>query len=176
MRAGLVFALLPALWAGALPHVVRVAPLGGQAGTTVEVEFRGTGLGRVRAVEFDTPELAWLGATAATEKSVKGRVRIGAGAALGPHRVRLITEAGPANTRLFNVNQFPGVEEVEPVTAIELRPQVVHGEMGTLADQDFLKFRGRWWRVCRLCGLVRSGTMRGGRCRGRRCGSGERRK
>ena len=36
MRAGLVFALLPALWAGALPHVVRVAPLGGQAGTTVE--------------------------------------------------------------------------------------------------------------------------------------------
>ena len=143
MRAGLVFALLPALWAGALPHVVRVAPLGGQAGTTVEVEFRGTGLGRVRAVEFDTPELAWLGATAATEKSVKGRVRIGAGAALGPHRVRLITEAGPANTRLFNVNQFPGVEEVEPVTAIELRPQVVHGEMGTLADQDFLKFRGR---------------------------------
>ena len=134
---------LPVLWAGALPHVVRVVPLGGQAGTTVEVEFRGTGLGPVRAVEFDTPELAWLGATAATEKSVKGRVRIGAGAALGPHRVRLITEAGPANTRLFNVNQFPGVMEVEPVTALALRPQVVYGEMETLADQDFLKFRGR---------------------------------
>jgi hypothetical protein len=143
MRAGLVFALLPALWAGALPHVARVAPLGGQAGTTVAVEFRGTGLAAVRTVEFDAPEFEWLGVTAATEKSVKGRVRIGAGAALGPHRVRLITEAGPANTRLFNVNQFPGVEEVEPVTAIALRPQVVHGEMATLADQDFLKFRGR---------------------------------
>ena len=109
MRAGLVFALLPALWAGVLPHVARVAPLGGPAGTTVAVEFRGTGLAAV----------------------------------LGPHRVRLITEAGPANTRLFNVNQFPGVEEEEPVTAIELRPEVVHGEMATLADQDFLKFRGR---------------------------------
>ena len=143
MRTWAALLLLPAALAAAPPHLSRVAPLGGQAGTTVEVEFTGDKLSPLRTVQFDSPDLEWLGATAATEKSVKGRVRIAAGAALGPHRFRLITAAGPANSRLFNVNQFPSTPEVEPVTAIELRPQVVHGDMKDLADQDFLKFSAR---------------------------------
>lgn len=135
--------LAPALLMAASPYLGRVAPLGGQAGTTVEVEFVGENLGPLRTVRFDTTDLAWLGETAATQTSVKGRIRIAPGAALGPHRLQLITASGPSNSRLFNVNQFPSTNEVEPVTPLVLRPQVVHGYMQSLADQDFLKFTAR---------------------------------
>jgi hypothetical protein len=135
--------LLPALLMAASPYLSRVAPLGAQAGTTVEVEFTGDNLGPLRSVRFDSTGLEWLGETASTKTSVKGRIRIAAGAALGPHRLQLITAAGPSNSRLFNVNQFPSTPEVEPVTPITLRPQVVHGYMRNLADQDFLKFPAR---------------------------------
>lgn len=135
--------LLPALGMGATPYLRRVTPLGGQAGTTVEVELVGENFGPPRTVRFDTPDLEWLGATEASSSSIKGRIRIAPGAALGPHRLQLLTAAGPVNSRLFHVNQFPATAEVEPVTPIELRPQVVHGYMENLADQDFLQFRAR---------------------------------
>ncbi len=137
------FFLLPSLLLAASPHLSRVTPLGGQAGTTVEVEFVGENLGPLQSVRFDTVDLEWLGETAATKTSVRGRIRIAPGAALGPHRLQLLTAAGPSNSRLFNVNQFPSTLEVEPLTPIDLQPQVVHGYMQNLADQDFLKFSAR---------------------------------
>ncbi len=125
------------------PHLARVSPLGGQAGATVEVEFTGEQLASLKSVRFDTPDIEWLGVTTATETAVKGRIRIAPAALLGPHRLQLITANGPTNSRLFNVNQFPSTPEVEPVQTIELKPQVVHGYMQNLADQDFLKFRAK---------------------------------
>lgn len=125
------------------PHLARVSPLGGQAGSTVEVELTGDQLASIKSVRFDTPDIEWLGVTAAAETTVKGRIRIAPAALLGPHRIQIITANGPTNSRLFNVNQFPSTPEVEPVQTIELKPQVVHGYMQNLADQDFLKFRAK---------------------------------
>jgi hypothetical protein len=138
-----LLALLLPLAAMAEPHLARVAPLGGQAATTVEVEFQGKDLDGVTAVQFDTPQLAWLATTANSATSLKGRVRISATAALGPHRVRLITRNGPTNSRLFNVHEFPGVTETEPRQSIALTPQVVHGYLQGLADQDFYDFTAK---------------------------------
>ena len=127
----------------AAPHLSRVSPLGGQAGAIVDVEFLGENLTSLKSVRFDTPDIEWLGETAATATSVKGRIRIAPGTLLGPHLVQLISANGPTNSRLFNVNQFPSTTEVEPVQTIELKPQVVHGYMQSLADQDFIKFTAK---------------------------------
>ncbi len=134
--------LLPVA-AFAHPHLSRVTPLGGQMGTTVEVELVGKDLADATTVRFDSPELQWVETTSATAVSVKGKILIGAAASLGPHRIQVITKRGPTNTRLFNVHQFPGVNEVEPKQSIELRPQVIHGYMKGLADQDFFTFTAK---------------------------------
>ncbi|MBL8210209.1 MAG: hypothetical protein JNK87_05835 [Bryobacterales bacterium] len=133
-----------ALWAATpLPNLSRVEPLGGQAGTTVAVEFVGKDFGAVTGVRFDTADLEWLGAEESDAKSVKGTIRIAPGAALGPHRIQLLTAAGPTNTRLFNVHEFPALREVEPKQTIALQPQVIHGYLKGLADQDFYTFEAR---------------------------------
>lgn len=125
------------------PHLSRVMPLGGQLGTTVDVEFVGTDLGSVTSVRFDSADLEWVETTASSAKSVKGKIRIASSAGLGPHRVQLLTKHGPTNSRLFNVHQFPGLSEVEPKQSIELKPQVIHGYMKELADQDFFTFTAK---------------------------------
>lgn len=143
------------------PHVTRVSPLGGQAGTVVEVEFRGKELEGFTGARFDTEDLQWVETTSKAAELVRGKVRIAAGAALGPHRIQALTAAGPANTRLFNVFQFPDVREVEPKQRITLRPQVIHGYMEGLADQDFFTFsakEGERW-VFDLQSMERGGFL-----------------
>ena len=125
------------------PHLSRVMPLGGQLGTTVDVEFVGTDLASVTSVRFDSADLEWVETTTSSAKSVKGKIRIASSAGLGPHRVQLLTKHGPTNSRLFNVHQFPGLSEVEPKQSIELKPQVIHGYMKELADQDFFTFTAK---------------------------------
>jgi len=125
------------------PHLSRIVPLGGQAGTTVEVELAGKELDSFERVTFEANQIEWVETLSATAESVKGRVRIGKSAALGPYRFRAITSKGPSNSRLFNVHEFPGVMEQEPRQTVELRPQTIHGYMKGLADQDFFQFQAR---------------------------------
>ncbi|MBS1826246.1 MAG: hypothetical protein JST93_13070, partial [Acidobacteria bacterium] len=136
-----------ALWIGVAwgvePHLDRVAPLGAQAGTTIAVELLGKDFGEVMGVRFDTAGMEWVETVSASATAVKGKVRVAKEAALGPHRIQLLTRRGPTNTRLFNVHEFPAVEEVEPKQTIELKPQVIHGYMKGLADQDFFSFRAK---------------------------------
>lgn len=126
----------------ATPHLYRVTPLGGQAGTTVEVEFTGKDFSEITAVRFDTPDLEWIETSSQSPKSVKGKIRIKPGAALGPHKIQAITKQGPTNTRLFNVNEFPSVTG-GPKQQIELRPQVIHGYMKNMADRHFYMFTAK---------------------------------
>ncbi len=135
---GLILLLPLAMLGG--PHVLRVMPLGGQAGTTVEVEFTGSDLEAVQEARFDSPDLAWVETVAATVKSVKGRIRIAPQAALGPHRVQLISRTGRSNSWLFNVNQFPNLLRTTGRQPITLKPQVIQGQMKGLADQHWFTF------------------------------------
>lgn len=149
----------------AAPHVSRVVPLGGQAGSVVEVELVGKELAEFSGARFDTGDLEWVETLSHTAEVVRGKVRIGKGAALGPHRLQARTRAGLTNTRLFNVTQFPGVMEVEPndrkAQEIPLRPQVIHGYMKGLADGDrytFLAKAGERW-VFDLQSMERGGFL-----------------
>ena len=136
------------------PWVDRVNPLGGQAGTAVEVELSGRYLSNTADVRFDCQDIEWVETVDASSGRVAGRLRIAAGAALGPHRVYLVTKDGRSNSRLFNVTQFPSTAEAEPndlshlAQAIELRSQVIQGGMEKLSDVDYYSFKAtageRW--------------------------------
>lgn len=134
--------LLPMALLGG-PHVLRVMPLGGQAGTTVEVEFAGTELDHVDGARFDSPDLEWVATVSSSAKLLKGRIRIGASAPLGPHRVQLISRTGRSNSWLFNVNQFPNLLRTSGRQPIMLKPQVIQGLMKGLADQHWFSFAAR---------------------------------
>ncbi len=131
------------------PKLDRVVPLGGQVGTTVEVEFVGQDLADFKEVRFDHPGFVWMETTANTGKSIRGKLRLAAGLSLGPHRFQLVTKSGISNGRLFSVTEFPGIAEAEPndkpaqAQTIELKPQVLHGYLKGLADLDFYRFRAK---------------------------------
>ena len=132
-----------------VPWVDRVNPLGGPLGTTVEVELTGQYLSNTTDVRFDCQDIQWIETLDASSGRVLGRLRIAAAAALGPHRVQLMTKDGRSNSRLFNVTQFPSTTEVEPndllaaAQSIELRSQVIQGGMEKLVDVDFYSFEAK---------------------------------
>jgi hypothetical protein len=127
---------------GASPHIDRITPLGGQAGTIVAVELVGQDLAGFTSARFDTKEIEWLETSSQTPERVLGRIRISAEAALGPHRLQCLSKSGLSNGRLFNVTGFPGVNEIEPndqrnlAQRIPLKPQVVYGYLKGDIDVD----------------------------------------
>ncbi|MBM3728642.1 MAG: hypothetical protein FJW40_24855 [Acidobacteria bacterium] len=143
--------LLGAVCAGSADaaFLQRVVPFGGTRGTTVEVELIGEGLEKLTSVWFDTPDLVWQETREATDKKVRGVVRVTETAALGPHVVHARLKDGRSNSRLFNVLQFPSVREIEPneppkaPQTVELRPQVIHGYAEGDIDVDVYAFEAR---------------------------------
>ena len=127
---------------GATPHIDRITPLGGQAGTVVAVELVGKDLAGFTAARFDTKDIEWIETISQTAERVLGRVRISAKAALGPHRLQCLSKSGLSNGRLFNVTEFPGANEAEPndqrnlAQRIPLKPQVVYGYLKGDIDVD----------------------------------------
>src|ERR1700681_1859664 len=90
----------------AAPELIRIYPLGGQAGTTVSLEILGQRLSNVTGVEFDTQDLLWERTTQSGPGKIIGDVRIAPEAALGAHRLHVNTLDGPSTTALFNVGQL----------------------------------------------------------------------
>ena len=146
---GAFFAAPVAASTAPTPWVDRVNPLGGPLGTTVEVELTGQYLSNTTDVRFDCQDIQWIETLDASSGRVLGRLRITATAALGPHRVYLITKDGHSNSRLFNVTQFSSTTETEPndlpaaAQSIELRSQVIQGGMEKLVDVDFYSFEAK---------------------------------
>jgi len=137
------------------PQLVRVFPLGGQAGTTVSLEIIGAQLSNITGVEFDTQDLVWDQKTAhAGPVKVTGEVRISKAAALGAHTVRVITMDGPSNSAIFNVGQFPSPKEIEPNNKLDQAqklsslPVEVQGRLDGAPDIDIFSFqanKGERW-------------------------------
>ena len=128
----------------AAPQLHRLVPFGGMRGTEAAVEMIGEQLSNTTGVWFDSPDLAWVKTVESSSGRVRGTVRIASTAALGPHLVNVRTLDGRTNSRLFNVTQFPSVHESgEDPQRIELKQQVVHGYMSSLADIDSYQFEAR---------------------------------
>ena len=144
-----LFAAPAAASTAPIPWVDRVNPLGAPLGATVEVELTGQYLSNTTDVRFDCQDIQWIETLDASSGRVLGRLRIAATAALGPHRVYLMTKDGRSNSRLFNVTQFPSTTEVEPndllaaAQSIELRSQVIQGGMEKLVDVDYYSFEAK---------------------------------
>src|SRR5438477_3891950 len=108
MRYSCVFAslCLGVAW-GAVqpPELVRIYPLGGQAGSTVSLEILGSHLSNITGVEFDSRDLVWEKTTQSSPGKITGEVRIAPTAALGAHRLRAITLDGPSTSAIFHVGR-----------------------------------------------------------------------
>lgn len=131
------------------PHLQRVQPLGAMRGSTAVVEFTGENLAGTKEVRFDSADLHWIETIEIAKERIKGKVSVAPKAALGPHLIHVTGADGRSNSRLFNVTQFPGVEEVEPndtpakAQRIELKPQIIHGYLNGHPDIDVYSFQAR---------------------------------
>lgn len=133
-----LLSLLAASCASAAPELVRLHPLGGRVGTTVEIEILGKQLEGATGVEFDCADLVWKHTTSRAADRITGLIAIAPGAALGGHMLRVMTPAGPSTSLLFNAGQFPAMVEGEN-RAIPSLPAEVYGRLDGAADSD------RYW-------------------------------
>ena len=117
------------------PSLVRLHPLGGRAGSVVELEILGTKLDAASGVEFDCKDIVWEQTTLREAGRVRGLVSIGAGAALGGHMLRVVTAQGPTGHLLFNVGQFAAFVEGEQ-RAVPSLPVEIYGRLDGAADID----------------------------------------
>jgi len=118
----------------------RLAPLGGGAGSAVEVEISGAEIDDVKALLFDHP-----GLKADHLKERKFKVTVAPNVPAGTYDMRLIGKYGVSNPRLFQVSQ--GLTEVaekepndEPATA---QPIAVNSVVNGTSDgnrEDMFKF------------------------------------
>jgi hypothetical protein len=149
------------------PHLLRVQPPGGQAGTTVEVTLVGQSLDQVRGLYFSRSgiraELVSAvkvvsappgakkkrrGPMAPPTTGVRFKVSIPADIPVGTHDVRVITAAGISNPRAFVVGDFKEYAEKEPNDDVPQAQRVtlncaVHGTVGNPTDVDYYRFAGR---------------------------------
>jgi hypothetical protein len=97
------------------PRVNVVYPSGGQRGTEVEIECRGSNLEDTRTLLFEEAGFETTvvtGEKVGPEKAkVRLKVKIPATARIGEHTFRLITNSGVADLKLFHVSPFPMLEE-----------------------------------------------------------------
>lgn len=111
------FALLVVLGTSAradlpIPRFDRLQPLGGAAGTTLEVEVQGNDLEEPRGLVFDHPGIV---AKPVEGKDKRFSVTIAAEVPEGTYDARLIGKWGATNPRLFAVSHgLVNVEEQEP--------------------------------------------------------------
>lgn len=109
----------------AAPRVDAMTPCGGQRGTEVTVQFRGSYLGALQGLLLTRPGITVTG-NAPGEKADRCSVtlRIEADCPLGAHPLRVRTSAGLSNLLLFTVGALP--ELLEP-TRSDAPPVVALG-------------------------------------------------
>ncbi|MEO7653132.1 MAG: hypothetical protein ABIZ80_21960, partial [Bryobacteraceae bacterium] len=113
----------------------RLHPLGGRAGTVVEVEILGSHLDGATGVEFDCADLVWKHTILREAGRVSGVVWVAPGAALGGHMLHVLTASGPTTSLQFNVGQYPAMTESENRTVASL-PVEIYGRLDGAADSD----------------------------------------
>ena len=116
-------------------ELARVHPLGGKAGTSVEVEILGTHLDGAAGVEFDSADLTWRHTTSREAGRLTGVISIAPGAALGGHLLHVATAHGPTTSLLFNVGQFPAMVEGDH-RAVPSLPAEIYGRLDGATDTD----------------------------------------
>lgn len=139
LNTGPAFAELPSI------RFDRIAPLGGTAGTTVEVEIAGADIEEVRALWFDH---VGLSAEPVNDKERFFNITIAADVPQGTYDVRLVGRWGISNPRLFAVSHgLQDVAETEPNNdSTEAQPILINSAVGGMSDgngQDLFRIAAK---------------------------------
>ncbi|MBM3800856.1 MAG: hypothetical protein FJW26_00945 [Acidimicrobiia bacterium] len=145
------------------PEVRTIFPMGGNPGTTVEVEIRGKYLEgtyavwfggervqakvkKVEEVELREGEFESKGESGVPGYRVLLQLEIAPGAKIGPQELRLISERGVSNAINFMVNSDPVIAEIKsghsgPSGAqLVPIPAIINGEMSRPGELDYYQF------------------------------------
>ncbi|MEO6594346.1 MAG: PPC domain-containing protein, partial [Planctomycetota bacterium] len=120
LLASLVLAVGAGSWQA--PQVDRIAPLGGQRGTEVTVEFQGQRLFEPQGLMLGEPGLEVLEVASDKPERCTVRLQIAEDCALGSHPLRLRTAFGIANLTMFQVGTLPEVVENRVGDAVQVVP------------------------------------------------------
>ncbi len=146
------------------PEAIHMFPLGGQPGSSVEIEILGRNLEGARALWADTDAIQGRvvrvepGSARMKEgrkvKDIPGQrvvaaVNIDPGAKRGPHALRLVSSKGVSNELIFWVVPMPTLQETaeEHGTAKEAQsiavPSALSGRIAEEGQVDFYRFEAR---------------------------------
>ena len=126
-----------------LPRLLTTMPMGGQAGTTVEVTITGDNIEDVSELVFSTPKI--------TAKPVAGAenkfsVTIAADTPVGVHDARVMSRLGVSSARAFSVNKLAEVTRSKPNNSVEaalaLTVNSICNATMTKRAVDFYSFTG----------------------------------
>jgi hypothetical protein len=126
-----------------LPRLLTVMPMGGQAGTKVEVTITGENTEEVSELMFSTPKIT-AQPVAGTEN--KFTVSIAADGPVGVYDARLMSRLGVSSARAFSVNKLPEVTRTKANNSVETAMAL---SLGTICNAtmtkrsvDFYSFQG----------------------------------
>jgi len=139
-----------------LPRLLTVMPMGGQAGTTVEVAITGENTEEVTELMFSTPKIV-AKPVAGTEN--KFTVNIAADTPVGVYDARVMSRLGVSSARAFSVNKLPEVTRTKANTSLETAMALPVGTICNAAMTkravDFYSFAGvKGKRVAIECAAV----------------------
>jgi hypothetical protein len=137
-----------------LPHLLTVTPMGGQAGTSVDVAITGENLENVSELLFSSPKITAKPVAGAENKFT---VSIAPDAPVGVYDARVLSRLGVSSARAFSVGKLAEISRTKPnnslETALALPANTVCNATMTQRAVDFYSFSGtKGKRVVVECG------------------------
>ncbi len=143
------------------PRLLTMMPMGGQAGTSVEVSITNENAEDVSALLFSTPKITAKPVAGADGKASETKfvVTIAADAPMGVHDARVMSRLGVSSARAFSVGRLPEVTRMKPnnslETAMALAANSLCNAVMTKRAVDFYSFDGiKGKRVAVDCAAV----------------------
>ena len=126
-----------------LPRLLTMMPMGGQAGTNVEVSITGENIEDVTELQFSTPQIAAKPVAGAENKFT---VSIAADTPVGVYDARVLSRLGVSSARAFSVNKLPEVVRAKANNTLETALPLAVGSIcnATMSKRavDFYSFKG----------------------------------
>jgi hypothetical protein len=131
------------------PRLLTTMPMGGQAGSQVEVTISGENLEDADDLAFSDRRITATHKLSAAGQPVPNQyvVKIAADCPAGVYEARIMTRLGISSSRAFSVGALPEVTRTKPNTslasAMELKVNSLCNAVMTLRAVDFYSFKGR---------------------------------
>lgn len=126
-----------------LPRLLTIMPMGGQAGTTVDVTITGEHVEDVTDLTFSSPKITAKPVVGATNKFT---VSIAADAPVGVYDARVMSRLGVSSARAFSVSKLPEAVRAKANNTLETAMPLAVGSIcnATMTRRavDFYSFQG----------------------------------